>query len=377
MYSMLTIWDIVHIHHVDIRIYEQWTHLAFFAQGKPTGKPQHFSPVFSGWDGTFPGRFLGALAYWTQPLKLFIPSLRMWDTWASPASTSWRKSLPGRNPPSPGGLEQIFCGLGRGPQRSGGNAPFLLDWFWSFLQLKSPCFATQDLNHNSSWTNYHWWLKSFLFAGRISVLLEHVGTKVTTIMVVVLLIISSLFGYAAWLHRTSGQNGNLSRKEEILISVLRTGKGIQASVWSWCGEDENIWKKYTLKNLHRNLVGSPKNVFGKWFSTLGTAGYFEVRCSIPNLSQDLEIPGSSLPSLLQESGQLGGCFDHRGHFFLQGWFMANVSSVIKIASRSTKGRPAPATWAFFTPDSVQADLLRTAPTISKLLSHPLGTSIGG
>lgn len=39
--------------------------------------------------------------------------------------------------------------------------------------------------------------------------------------------------------------------------------------------------------------------------------------------------------------------------------MANVSSVIKIASRSTKGRPAPATWAFFTPDSVQADLLRS------------------
>lgn len=63
-------------------------------------------------------------------------------------------------------------------------------------------------------------------------MLEHVGTKVTTIMVVVLLIISSLFGYAAWLHRTSGQNGNLSRKEEILISVLRTGQGIQESLWS-------------------------------------------------------------------------------------------------------------------------------------------------
>jgi predicted negative regulator of RcsB-dependent stress response len=63
-------------------------------------------------------------------------------------------------------------------------------------------------------------------------MLEHVGTKVTTVMVVVLLIISSLFGYAAWLHRTSGQNGNLSRKEEILISVLRTGQGIQESLWS-------------------------------------------------------------------------------------------------------------------------------------------------
>lgn len=106
-------------------------------------------------------------------------------------------------------------------------------------------------------------------------------STVTTIMVVVLLIISSLFGYAAWLHRTSGQNGNLSRKEEILISVLRS-----------------------LDN---------------WVAALIIVGIF----------------------------------------FLQGWFMANVSSVIKIASRSTKGRPAPATWAFFTPDSVQADLLRS------------------
>ena len=164
----------------------------------------------------------------------------MWDTWASPASTSWRKSLPGRNPPSPGGLEQIFCGLDRGPQRSGGNAPFLLDWFWSFLQLKSPCFATQDLNHNSSWTNCGGWNHHcLLVASRFCWnMLEHVGTKVTTVMVVVLLIISSLFGYAAWLHRTSGQNGNLSRKEEILISVLRMGQGIQESLWSWCGEDE-------------------------------------------------------------------------------------------------------------------------------------------
>ena len=181
----------VHIQNVDIRIYEQWTHLSFWPRGSQQeshnislrsfrvmvvnewirGASKRYDFATANirnqvWDGTFPGRFLGALAYWTQPLKLFIPSLRMWDTWASPASTSWRKSLPGRNPPSPGGLEQIFCGLDRGPQRSGGNAPFLLDWFWSFLQLKSPCFATQDLNHNSSWTNYHWWLKSPLFAGR-------------------------------------------------------------------------------------------------------------------------------------------------------------------------------------------------------------------
>ena len=79
------------------------------------------------------------------------------------------------------------------------------------------------------------------------------------------------------------------------------------------------WKKH-IKNIYPQKLAPelgwiPKNVFGTWFSTLGTAGYFEVRCSIPNLSQDLEIPGSSLPSLLQESGQLGGCFDHRGHFF--------------------------------------------------------------
>lgn len=136
-------------------------------------------------------------------------------------------------------------------------------------------------------------------------------------------------------------------------------------------------KIYALKNLHRNLVESPRMCLENDFPPLGLLAIlrFDVPFQIYPRTLRSQVP--ACPACCRSLDNWVAALIIVGIFFLQGWFMANVSSVIKIASRSTKGRPAPATWAFFTPDSVQADLLRTAPTISKLLSHPLGTSIGG
>lgn len=40
-------------------------------------------------------------------------------------------------------------------------------------------------------------------------------STVTMVIVVILLIISALFSWAAYLHRTAGQSGNMSRAEEV------------------------------------------------------------------------------------------------------------------------------------------------------------------
>jgi len=118
-------------------------------------------------------------------------------------------------------------------------------------------------------------------------------STVTMVIVVILLIISALFSWAAYLHRTAGQSGNMSRAEEVTIAVLRS-----------------------LDN---------------WICALIIVGIF----------------------------------------FLQGWFMANVSSLIKIMTRSGRGRKAPSTWAFFKKDDAHAEFLRSLAS-KEAGEHPHG-----
>ena len=45
-------------------------------------------------------------------------------------------------------------------------------------------------------------------------------STVTMVIVVVLLVISALFAWAAYLHRTAGESGNMSRAEEVTTLAL-------------------------------------------------------------------------------------------------------------------------------------------------------------